>query len=236
MRRATVLSIFVIVLSISAFGQLIDPVGFCPTGTTAAACIASFPTGTNETIAVGTSGFVMVKNGNGLSHNPWYLLVALPNYTGSAPTLTTSNFTQVAVNNAGHYTSTNSLDLYQFAALTVPGVTNTNASMNNTNMFGSQEHAALGSTPSFFDVFVYTFAPGFNSNVAYGFTVGGTGLGVGTFLATSGGSQPFSTPFTTTGLVTGSPSPVPESSSFVLLGTVSVLLGKIYRKKKISIT
>jgi hypothetical protein len=171
----------------------------------------------------------MEKNGNGTSSaSPWSLILAIPNYSGAAPTLTTSDFALGSVTNKGHYLSSSS-DLYTFTG------TNGDNSMNAANMFGANEVAAFGSVPSFFDVFVYSYTPGYvGAFHPYSFTVGGSGLTQGTYLAASAGNGTggFSTPFTTTGLVgPGGRSAVPEPSSIILLGTVSLGICTAIKKK-----
>jgi hypothetical protein len=64
--------------------------------------------------------------------------------------------------------------------------------------------------------------------------VAGSGLTGGTYLAAAGGTNPFTTPFTTTGLVTGpGGTPVPEPTSIFLLGTVSLFIIRTVKKKAI---
>jgi hypothetical protein len=239
MRYVTLVSLSLLCLCFSAFGQDTDPVGFCPPPASVSACTtANGPD--NETIGVGTTSIGMEKNGNGTSNSPWFLILALPNYTGSAPTLTISGFTQQgSAANDGHFLPTTSGSLYDFTSTTG------DSSMNASNLFGSDEHTAFGATPSFFDVFVYTFTPAFDSNVAYTLNFG-SALPAGTFLAGSGGSHPFSTPFTTTGLVDGpgctgtngctagpgSGPSVPEPTSIALLGSVCLLVTSKFRKRR----
>src|SRR5215831_10805688 len=107
-RFVSVLVFLPMALSVSALGQTIDPVGFCPSTTvpTNANALCSTATGlAGETISVGATSFYMYKNGQGgAAINPWYLLLAIPNYSGSAPTLT-SPFTQNSVTDVGQFTT-----------------------------------------------------------------------------------------------------------------------------------
>src|SRR5205807_1002791 len=100
-----------------------------------------------ETIAVGSTSIGMEKNGNGLSASPWYLLVAVPNYNGPAPTLSIAGFTESGTVNSATFLSTSSGSIYDLFSLVG------DASMNASNLFGPTEVAALGSTPTSFDVF-----------------------------------------------------------------------------------
>ena len=168
-----------------------DPVGFCAPPATVPACTTGTGIG-GETISVGSTSIGMEKNGSGTSASPWFLLVAVPNYSGSAPTLSIAGFTEGTVNSATYLPSASG-SIY--ALFGIVG----DSSMRASNMFGANELAAFGSTPSFFDVFEYSFTGPFDSWTPYVITVGGSGLSAGTFLAASGGSQPFSTPYTTTG-------------------------------------
>lgn len=229
-------SVLLLGVAISAFGQTtLDPVGFCNPPATASACTTATGVG-GETIGItDNTTFGMFKNGNGgTSVNPWELLVAIPDYTGAAPTISSSSFTLNGVTSIGDYLPTNSQTLYQFAGTTG------DSSMNAPNLFcdgaaypctSSNEITAHGSLPAFFDVFAYSFSPDIASNTAYTFTVGGAGLPNGTFLAAAGGDNPFTTPFTTAGLVDGHPSTVPEPTSILLLATMGLILGSIYRRR-----
>jgi len=152
----------------------------------------------------------MEKNGSGTSSDPWNLLVAIPNFIGAAPAITSPSFTQVGSATSAFFFSGTPGSIYDLFGLVGDG------SMNATNLFGANEQAAFGGTPAFFDVFDYTFTGAFGSFVPYTFNVGGGGLDAGTFLAASGGSNPFSTPYTVAGLVNG-PN-VPEPGSLTLLG------------------
>lgn len=259
MRYLTLLGCSLVLFSVSAFGQTTDPTadptGFCVPG---ADCFDANGTG-GETIGIGTTTFQMEKNGSSSSStNPWYLIVAVPDGSGAAPTITstcspapcTAPFTLGTTYSGKEYddiTGTHATDLYTFISgadsITAPG----DNSMNATNMFGANEAAAFGSTPTFFDVFVYTFSPGYTGGfVPYLFNVGGSGLAPGTFLAASGGSNMgFSTPFTTAGLADGpgctgtngctagpggGPT-VPEPASVMLFGTVGLLATMVMRKR-----
>jgi hypothetical protein len=154
----------------------------------------------------------MEKNGNGLSDSPWFLLVAVPNSSGAAPNLSIAGFTEGGTVNSATFLSTTKGSIYDLFGLVGDG------SMNAANLFGSIETTTFGSKPTSFDVFEYSFTGPFDSWTPYVITASGAGLSTGTFLAASGGSNPFSTPFTTTGLVGGPSVPAPEPGSFMLLG------------------
>ncbi|HXC48299.1 MAG TPA: hypothetical protein VNU20_08390 [Candidatus Sulfotelmatobacter sp.] len=189
-----------------------DPVGFCAPPATVPACTTGTGIG-NETIAVGSTSIGMEKNGSGTSSSPWYLLVAVPNYSGPAPTLSIAGFTEGSTVMSATFKPSSAGDIYDL----FPGLTGSNGSLNATNLFGSNEVAAFGSTPSSFDVFEYSFTGAFNSWTPYTITVSGSGLSAGAFLAGYGGSPPFTTPYTTVGLVNGPTVPSPEPSSLTVL-------------------
>ena len=98
------------------------------------------------------------------SDDPWYLLVSVPSdgsSTPTAPTITSTDFTSISAGaDAGAFLPTTAGDIYAFAAA-LDGAGVGNDSMNATNMFGADEQAAFGSTPTSFEVFVYTISPGF---------------------------------------------------------------------------
>ena len=240
-RSAGLTAVLFFALSICALGQVIDPVGFCAPPATVATCTTATGSG-GETINIGGTSIGMEKNGSGLSDSPWYLLIAVPEAapnTAVMPAITiydptiSANFTQQgATTSLGLFTPSTSGSIYDLAS---PSLVS-NGSMNASNLFGSNEISAFGGSPVDFNVFEYIFTPAFDSNVAYLITVGGSGLVKGTFLAASGvqakGGEPFSTPFTTTGLVgPGGRSLVPEPSSIILLGTVSLGICTAIKKK-----
>ena len=231
------------VLSGTAFGApIIDPVGFCPPPASVAACTTGSGLG-GHTIAVGTTTFGMEKNGSGSSVTPWYLLIAVPD-SAIAPTITSNDgFTPSPQTGqfAGQMLRTTApgTSLYDIASA-ILGVTLTgDSSMNAPNMFcdgaaipcaTSNEISAHGSLPTFFDIFAYKFTPSFDSGVPYSFNVAGLGLIGGTYLAASGGSNPFSTPFTTTGLACCTDR-VPEPGTLLLLGAGIAGVAAFSRKK-----
>lgn len=234
-RLGVLASVLFLGAAVSAFGQTtLDPVGFCPPPATASACTTANGLG-GETIGISATTFGMFKNGSGgTSVNPWNLLVAIPDFTGAAPTISSTSFTLNGVTTVGHFLPTTAGSLYTFAGLSG------DASMNAPNLFcdgasypctTSNEIKAHGSLPSFFEVFDYSFSPDIASNTPYTFNVGGSGLPLGTFLAAAGGTNPFTTPFTTTGLVDAGPTSVPEPTSILLLATLGLLLGTAYRRR-----
>jgi hypothetical protein len=208
--------------------DLADPIGFCAPPATVPACTTGTGIG-GETIAVGSTSIGMEKNGNGTSSSPWFLLVAVPNYTGAAPTISIAGFTEGATVNSATFLPGSSGDIYNLF-----GITATNGSLNKDNMFGANEQAAFGGTPTSFDVFEYSFTGSFASWTPYTITVGGTGLAAGTFLAGFGGSQPFSTPYTTAGLVSGPNVPTPEPSSMTMLGLGLLGLGVLASRRALT--
>jgi hypothetical protein len=205
-----------------------DPVGFCPPVASVPACTTANGVG-NETIAVGSTSIGMEKNGSGLSSSPWYLLVAVPNYTGAAPTLSIAGFTESATVNSATFLPTTSGSIYDLYSLVG------DSSMNASNLFGANEVAAFGGTPTSFDVFEYSFTGAFNSCTPYAISVSGAGLSAGTYLAASGGSNPFSTPFTTTGLVGGTIVQTPEPGSLAMLGIGLLGLASLVSRRSLTV-
>jgi|SRR5215813_245020 len=232
-----------LVLSGTAFGlPIIDPVGFCPPPATVAACTTGTGLG-GHTIAVGTTTFGMEKNGSGGSVSPWYMLIAVPDST-IAPTITSNDgFTPSPQTGqlVGQMLRTTpaGTSIYDIASVGLGVPLTGDSSMNAPNMFcdgagipcaSSNEISAHGSLPTFFDIFAYTFTPSFDSQTPYSFSVGGSGLIGGTYLAATGGSNPFSTPFTTTGLACCTDR-VPEPGTLLLLGAGIAGVAAFSRKK-----
>ena len=246
-RNLTLLLVF-LAASISAFANI----GFCPPPATATAC-STATGGDGETIAVATDTFGMWALGGATSDDPWYLLLAVPNNDGGAPTITSSDFTSIsAAADAGTFLPTTDGSIYDFASA-FDGGGGGNGSMNASNLFGADEQAAFGSTPTSFEIYVYTISPAVAASTPYAFS-SSPDLVAGTFLAALGGSAPASTPFTTAGLVTGGSSSssssssstgggpgggpasgplVPEPSSIVLLGSALLAVTAGVRKKMI---
>jgi hypothetical protein len=206
-----------------------DPVGFCAPPATVPACTTGTGIG-KETISVGSTSIGMEKNGSGTSSSPWYLLVAVPNYSGAAPTLSIAGFTEGSTVNSATFTPSTGGDIYDLFS----GLTGSNGSLNAGSLFGANEAAAFGSMPSSFDVFEYSFTGAFTSWTPYTITVGGSGLAAGTFLAGYGGSPPFTTPYTTAGLVNGPTVPTPEPGSLTFLGVGLLALAALAGRRSLT--
>ena len=248
-RKLTLLLVF-LAASISAFANI----GFCPPPATAAACsTGNGPDG--ETIAVAGDQFGMWWLGNPgkTTENPWYLLLSVPTSGAAptAPTITSSDFTSVSAGvDAGTFLPSTTGSIYDFASA-FDGGGGGNGSINASNMFGVDEQAVFGGTPTSFEIFVYSVSPGINGSTPYAF-LSSPDLVAGTFLTALGGEKGVtSTPFTTAGLVTGGTTTttgpttsgpgggpasgplVPEPSSIALLGSALAAVTIGLRKKLI---
>ena len=246
------LPVLIVALSVCAFGQIIDPnVGvFDPS----AACA---PTCGLHPNPIPLTEFGVWNFGGAGAPIPWYIIFAVPDNTGGAPTLSSDpsspdSFTASGPTDAGAYLPTSSQTLYEFAApattLNAAEINAANNSMNTTNMF-------VGSTPSSFEVYVFSMDPALPSQVAELFD---TNIVAGTFVAVLGvdttgpNEQVFSTPFTTAGLGGSSSSSssssssrsssgpgggpasgpgTPEPNSIVLLGSALLAITAGLRKK-----
>ena len=261
MTKRSILPILFLALSVCAFGQIVDPnVGvFDPS----AACAPTCGTDPNP---IPLTEFGVWNYGNAGEPLPWYIIFAVPN-GGAAPTLASDasspdSFAVSGPTDVGAYLSSSSQTEYEFAAsattLSAAEIGAANNSMNTTNMFGAAEQAAFGSTPTSFEIFVYSLSPALPAQVAELFD---TNIIAGTFVSVLGvervtknngeiQSQVFATPFTTAGLgatgttttttTTGGPGGgpasgplVPEPSSIVLLGSALIAATAGLRKRLI---
>jgi hypothetical protein len=250
-RRFTLFSALLLALSVCAFGQVLDPnVGvFDP----AAACAPTCGVHPNP---IPLTQFGVWNFGNaGEEALPWYLIFAVPNNTGGAPTLSDAGnipaFTASGPTDVGSWGSGSKQTLYEFAgpstALTAAVIAAANNSMNTANMFGAAELAAFGSTPSAFEVYLFSLSGALPHQKAEFFN---TSIVAGTFVAVLGGSvdskgheHVYNSPFTTAGLggsssttttttttvgetaSAGSNGQVPEPNGIVLLGSVLLAVG-----------
>lgn len=246
-----VATLALITFSVPAFADttgFIDPnVGFCPPPATAAACTTANGMG-GETIKVGTTSFGMWSNGAQDANTPWYLILAVPEMSAgsaTAPKITSPSFTQSGTTvDAGPFTQTTPNAIYDFAekAGAIPSSLGSNTSMNAANLFcdgatipckSSNEISAFGKLPTDFEIFVYTFSPGFLGGTPYEF-FSSPGMVGGTYLAAIGvggktSNIQFSTPFTDTGIAQGTP--VPEPSSLLLFGGGLIGLAGLVRRR-----
>jgi hypothetical protein len=253
-RSLRLLPVLLLALSFCAFGQITDPnVGvFNPS----AACAPTCGTDPNP---ISLTEFGVWNYGNAGTPLPWYILFAVPNDVGGAPTLTSDasspdSFTASGPTDVGAYLSSSAQTEYEFAAsattLTAAEINAANNSMNTSNMFGTAEQAAFGGTPTSFEVFVYSMNPDLPNQVAELFD---TSIVAGTFVtvlgATSDGKHVFATPFTTSGLGGSSASTststsgpgggpasgpqIPEPNTIVLLGSALLAVTAGLRKKLI---
>jgi hypothetical protein len=250
-RSSSLLLVLALAAAVCAFGQVLDPnIGiFDPGASCAPTCgLHPNPIPTNE---FGVWNFGNAGNGS----TPWFLILALPDFAGSAPSLTSDS------SSPDKFTATNILltdskflpasgSLYDFVAPATGGLTG-NSSMSSATMF-----PPTAPPPSFFDVFVFSMSPvspatDLPPQVAELFD---TSLIAGSFVAavgTDSKGQQFSTPFTTAGLAhsssttstttsTSTSGPgggpasgpqVPEPSGIVLLGTALLAASAGLRKK-----
>jgi hypothetical protein len=212
MRKFNLVLALLLAASVCAFGQIIDPnVGiFDP----AAACA---PTCGDHPNSITLTEFGVWNYGNAGEPLPWYIIFAVPEDDGGAPTLSSNagspdSFTATGPTDAGSWDSSSSQTLYEFVApfttMTADEINAANNSMNTTNMFGPEEEAAFGSMPSAFEVYLYSMSPGlpvqtaelFDTSIVAGTFVAVLGVEHGTNPAGHPQTQVFATPFTTSGL------------------------------------
>lgn len=260
-RSLTLLPVLLLALTIGAFGQVLDPnVGVFDPGAACAPTCGIHP----NPIPLTTFGVWNFGNA-GEDANPWYIIFAVPNNTGGAPTLSdggnTPTFTGTGPTDAGSWGSGSSQTLYEFAgpstSLSASEIGAANNSMNTTNMFGAAEQAAFGSTPTAFEVYLYSMSPSLPHQTSLLFD---TSIVAGTFVAVLGASidkhgndHVYASPFTTAGLggsssttttttttTTSSSGPgvasasgpsVPEPNGIVLLGSALLVLCAGLRKR-----
>src|SRR5215469_1741484 len=194
-RSSSLLLVLVLAAAVCAFGQILDPnIGiFDPSASCAPTCgLHPNPIPTTE---FGVWNFGNAGNGT----TPWYLILALPDFTGSTPSLTSDpsspdSFTATNIPLTDSMFLPTSGVLYDFVAPATGGLKG-DSSMSAADMFPPS-----APPPSFFDVFVFSMSPALPAQVAELFD---TSLIAGSFVAavgTDSKGQQFSTPFTTAGL------------------------------------
>ncbi len=220
--RNLILLLVFLAASFSAFAQISfcpgDHWDFCGTTTGADGKTIAVPKETEGLEGHTYAAYWFFGDGSySISSDPWYLLLAVPNYAGSAPGLDIDNIGAPSTD-AGTFLPTTTGSIYDFT-FGLTGISGGDASMSADNMFGSDEQTEFGSTPTSFEIFVYsvdgTLAPNTGGSI-----LSTANLIAGTFLAAIGGKRVFvfteenggvwvdaagvfSTSFTFAGLVTG---------------------------------
>jgi len=229
--KLTLLLVF-LAASISAFAQISfcpgDHWDFCGTTTGADGKTIAVPKETEGLEGHTYAAYWFFGDGSySISSDPWYLLLAAPNYAGgAAPELDVDGIPAPSTD-AGTFLPTTTGSIYDFTS-GLTGISGGDGSMSADNMFGSDEQTEFGSTPTSFEVFVYsvdgTLAPNTGGSI-----LSTPNLIAGTFLAAIGGKRVFvfteenggvwvdaagvfSTSFTFAGLVTGGSSSSSSSS------------------------
>ena len=219
-RKLTLLLVF-LAASISALAQISfcpgDHWDYCGTTTGADGKTIAVPKETEGLEGHTYAAYWFFGDGSySITSDPWYLLLAVPNYVGGAPGLEAPY--PAPSTDAGTFLPTTTGSIYDFTS-GLTGISGGDGSMSADNMFGSDEQAEFGSTPTSFEIFVYSvdgpIAPNTGSSILFT-----PNLVAGTFLAAVSGKRVFvsteenggvwidtagvfSTSFTFAGLVTG---------------------------------
>jgi hypothetical protein len=217
-RKLTLWLVF-LAASISALAQISfcpgDHWDYCGTTTGADGKTIAVPRETEGFEGLSFAAYWFFGDGSySFSSDPWYLLLAVPNDVGGAPGLIIVDGYPTPYTDAGTFLPTTTGSIYDFAA-GLTGISGGDGSMSADNMFGSDEQSVFGSTPTSFEVFVYS-VDGILAPNTGGSILSYPNLVAGTFLAGIGGKREprddfsyyvttgvFSTSFTFAGLVTG---------------------------------
>jgi hypothetical protein len=220
-RKLTLLLVF-LAASISAFAQISfcpgDHWDYCGTTTGADGKTIAVPKETEGLEGHTYAAYWFFGDGSySISSNPWYLLLAVPNDIGGAPGLELRY--PAPSTDAGTFLPTTTGSIYDFTS-GLTGISGGDGSMSADNMFGSDEQAEFGSTPTSFEIFVYSVVDEELAPNTGGSILSTPNLVAGTFLAAISGKRVFvateenggvwidtagvfSTSFTFAGLVTG---------------------------------
>ncbi len=181
------------------------------------------PGTTLDPVQIGNSGEVTVTNtssGAGNLDVPWLVILGIPNVTSTTATITSVNGSANSISNNGT-TATMVAGQEAYSQLGLSGTNNSNSFVN----WSGADFTIDGITATSFGLFEFNIPVTLSAKGTDTFQF--ANLPVGTFVIAYGTTSThiYDTPFTEAGLTTGTTSPVPEPSSFALLGSALAGLG-----------